>query len=239
VAPLDQVEIDSPAGTRIALLMQEGGNVAAYGKIASSQPTSLDGVRVNVPSKSWLVVDIDSVITPSAAVILHVLPQPTSTSSQKTKAGAYTLAQLHAASPGPTFQIVTSIKLLAFDHQNQVSAFMLELYHQTYTLYQNSSSSMQTAAQAQLPSSNLANIASQEISSDSEDESSDESEADNNVVEMQMFEAHTRSTAKQKGIYCCHTVKHFLYFKGKNASWMILRLGPLQQYLTSLPFFEK
>jgi hypothetical protein len=102
---------------------------------------------------------------------------------------------------------------------------------------------MQTAAQAQLPFSNLANIASQEISSDSEDLSSDESNTDNNVVEMQMFEAHTQSTAKQKGIYYCHTVKHFLYFnnyfKGKNASWMILRLGPLQQFLTSLQFFEK
>jgi hypothetical protein len=91
VAPLDQVEINSPAGTHIALFMQEGGNVAAYGRISSSQPTSLGGVKVNVPSKSWLVVDVDVVIIPSAAVILHILPQPASTSSQKTKAGAYTV----------------------------------------------------------------------------------------------------------------------------------------------------
>ena len=91
MAPLDQVEIDSPAGTCFALLIQEGGNVAAYGRNSSSQPTSLRGMKVNVPSKSWLVVDIDAVIIPSAAVIFHILPQPATTSSQKTKAGAYTL----------------------------------------------------------------------------------------------------------------------------------------------------
>jgi hypothetical protein len=61
---------------------------------------------------------------------------------------------------------------------------------------------MQRVAQEQLPSNNLVDIGPQEISSDSEDSSSHESDADNNVVEMQMFEAHTQSTAKQKGIYC-------------------------------------
>lgn len=34
---------------------------------------------------------------------------------------------------------------------------------------------------------------------------------DNNVVEMQMFEAHTQSTAKQKGISFYYTVNHSLY----------------------------
>jgi len=53
------------------------------------------------------------VVVPSAAVILHILPQSMSTSSQKTKAGAYTLGQLLAASSGPTFQIVTPVTLLA------------------------------------------------------------------------------------------------------------------------------
>jgi hypothetical protein len=43
---------------------------------------------------------------------------------------------------------------------------------------------MQAVAQDQLPSSNLANIASSELSSNSKDPSSDASEADNNIVEM-------------------------------------------------------
>jgi hypothetical protein len=102
---------------------------------------------------------------------------------------------------------------------------------------------VQAVAHAQLSSSNLENIASPELSSDSEDPSSDEGEVDNNVVEMEMFEAHTQSTAKQKGIFCCHTVNHSLclnnYFKEKNANWMILRLGLLQQLLMSLQFFKK
>lgn len=126
VAPLDQVEIDSPGGTRVALVVQEGGNIAAYGRISSSQPSSLGGVKVNVPSKSRLVIDIDNILIPSAAVILHMLPQQTSTSSQKTKAGTYTLGQLQAASSRPIFQIVTPIKLLAFDHRKQVCPFILK-----------------------------------------------------------------------------------------------------------------
>jgi hypothetical protein len=60
---------------------------------------------------------------------------------------------------------------------------------------------MQIVEQAHLPSSDLVNIASQELSSDSEESSSDEGEADDNVVGMQMLEAYTESTAKQKGIF--------------------------------------
>jgi hypothetical protein len=36
-------------------------------------------VRVNVPTRSQLVVDIDVVVVPSAAVILRILPQSMST----------------------------------------------------------------------------------------------------------------------------------------------------------------
>ena len=69
-----------------------------------------------------MVVDIKTVLIPSAAAILHLLPQSLSLSSQKTKAGAYTLGQLHAASSASTFQVVTPIALLTFDHQNPVSS---------------------------------------------------------------------------------------------------------------------
>ncbi|KAJ7814568.1 hypothetical protein B0H13DRAFT_1924777, partial [Mycena leptocephala] len=43
LAPLDWVRHDSPAGFRVALLMHEGREIAAYGKILSTQPTSLSG----------------------------------------------------------------------------------------------------------------------------------------------------------------------------------------------------
>jgi len=145
-------------------------------------------VRVNVPTRSQLVVDIDIVVVPSAAVILHILPQSMSTSSQKTKAGAYTLGQLLAASSGPTFQIVTPVTLLAFDHRNEVSTSSYVFDHQSYIFaHQNSPSLssplMQTGGQVQLPSNNLVDIASQELSSDSEESGLDEGEADDNIAE--------------------------------------------------------
>ena len=43
-----------------------------------------------------MVVDIETVLIPSATAILHLLPQSLSLSSQKTKAGAYTLGQLQS-----------------------------------------------------------------------------------------------------------------------------------------------
>jgi hypothetical protein len=110
MVPFDQVTYGT-AGTPVALLVHEGGIVAAYGKVADLQPTSLGGVRVQVPTKSQMVVDIETVLIPSAAAILHLLPQSLSLSSQKTKAGAYTLGQLHAASSASTFQVVTPLFL--------------------------------------------------------------------------------------------------------------------------------
>ena len=127
--PFDQVTYGTAGGTPVALLVHEGGIVVAYGKVADLQPTSLGGVQVQVPTKSQMVVDIETVLIPSAAAILHLLPQSLSLSSQKTKAGAYTLGQLHAASSASTFQVVTPIALLTFDHQNSVSS------NQFYYLY--------------------------------------------------------------------------------------------------------
>ena len=60
---------------------------------------------------------------------------------------------------------------------------------------------MQHAGQVQLPSNNLVDIVSQELSSDSEESGLDEGETDDNIVEMKMLEAHAESTAKQKGIF--------------------------------------
>ena len=47
------------------------GDIIAYGSISDTQPKTLNGVRVQVPSNNRVVVNIDCVLTPSAAVILY------------------------------------------------------------------------------------------------------------------------------------------------------------------------
>ena len=121
IAPIECITHNTPHGTRVVIRVQEGGATAAYGKIAASQPKSLGSVRVATPSKNRLVVDVDEVICPLAAAILHLLP---GTSSGKTKAGALTYGQLQLASQtailpsNNTFQAVIPILLLGFDQRN-------------------------------------------------------------------------------------------------------------------------
>ena len=122
--PLDQVEYDMPPGTQVAILVQEGGDIAAYGEISEGQPNSLGGIRVKVPSRSRLVININTVLIPSAAAILHLIPQQRSPSSAwKTKPGAQTLAQLQAAAGSSTFQVVVPLSLLDFDYRKKVHVF--------------------------------------------------------------------------------------------------------------------
>lgn len=122
VAPIQRPTIDTPAGMRIILLVQEGGDPAAYGRIALSQPPSLSGIRIKVPTNSRLVVEIDTVLKPSVAAILHLAPSSESSSSlaraRRTKSSAFTLGQLQASSSSSTFLVVTPISLLEFDSQN-------------------------------------------------------------------------------------------------------------------------
>ncbi|KAK6981231.1 hypothetical protein R3P38DRAFT_3234489 [Favolaschia claudopus] len=117
LAPLDWVRHDSPAGSRVALLVHEGGEIAAYGKIAATQPSVVSGVRVKTQTNSRVVIDVDQVLIPTAAAILHLLPSENPTARRRTgpKAGAYTLQQLQAAASGSVFQIVCPVALLNFD----------------------------------------------------------------------------------------------------------------------------
>ena len=121
VALVEKPAINTPAGTRIILLAQEGGEPAAYGQIAAFQPTSLAGIRVKVPTKSRLVVEIDTLLKPSVAAILHLAPSTEPLSrSRRTKSSALTLGQLQASSSLENFfMVVTPIMLLEFDRQNQ------------------------------------------------------------------------------------------------------------------------
>ncbi len=52
IEPLDHVQHSTPAGTKVGILVQEGGAVAAYGTIAEYQQPSLGNVRVKVPPKA-------------------------------------------------------------------------------------------------------------------------------------------------------------------------------------------
>jgi hypothetical protein len=116
LSPLDHVDCESPGGTRVMVLVQEGGEVAAYGKIASFQPNSLGNIRVKVPSRSRLVIDIDTILIPPAAAIFHLSTSPShSNSKHPTKSGALTLAQLQTSSSSPTFQAVVPVSLLDYD----------------------------------------------------------------------------------------------------------------------------
>jgi hypothetical protein len=119
VPPLNRPSFDSPPGTCIALLMQEGGDTIAYGKIAGSQPGSLGAIRVKTPHRNRLVLDIDEVLNPAAAAILHLSPKPTTNKppTGKTKSGALTLGELQKASPTMPFQIVAPISSLDYDNR--------------------------------------------------------------------------------------------------------------------------
>ncbi|KAJ7466068.1 hypothetical protein FB451DRAFT_1369813 [Mycena latifolia] len=76
-APLECVQHDTAPGTRIAMLTREGGEIAAYGQISAVQTSTFAGIRVKTSNNSR-VVDIDSVLIPAAAAILHVPPSSSS-----------------------------------------------------------------------------------------------------------------------------------------------------------------
>ena len=115
IAPPACVDVDTAPGTRIVLLVQDGGVPAAYGKVAVTQPTSLGHVRVKVPTKSRIVIEIDNLVMPSASATLHLLPGGR---RGKAKAGTYTLGQLHDMSGSDVFQVVASLSHLRFDTES-------------------------------------------------------------------------------------------------------------------------
>jgi hypothetical protein len=132
LAPLDRIRHDTLPGTRIALLVQEGGEVAAYGRISAIQTTSFQGVRVAVPSQSRVLIEVDDLLLPSVAAVLHLLPKASQSTSKRTKAGAYTLGQLKDASTDTVFSVVSLIELLAFDRRTPLEV------SQIFFLYLNS-----------------------------------------------------------------------------------------------------
>lgn len=110
----------TPPGTRVVLLVQEGGIPAAYGKISDLQPASWGGIRVKVAHKNRALVQVDSLIIPSAAAILHRLP---ARGLGKTKTGSLTLKQLQDASNSTIFHVVAPTSHLQLDTRDLVSFF--------------------------------------------------------------------------------------------------------------------
>ena len=114
----ERVNESTPPGTRVVLLVQEGGIPAAYGKVSDIQPDSWGGIRVKVASRNRVLIEIDSLVVPSAAAILHSSGRHT---TGKTKAGSLTLQQLQDASNSMTFRVVAPISHLQLDVQDTVS----------------------------------------------------------------------------------------------------------------------
>ncbi len=120
---LNNITIDTPAGSRIALLIQEGGEIIAYGKISADQSSPFKGVRVKVPNRNCIVIDIDTLLKPSAVAVLHIdhsISNSTASKNGRTKLGAFTLGQLQEASMSSSFSMVTPTSLLIFDNRNVV-----------------------------------------------------------------------------------------------------------------------
>jgi hypothetical protein len=120
-SPIQRLSFDSPPGTAVTLLLQEGGDPIAHGRIAQSQPTSFGSIRVKTPSNNRLVIDIDVILNPSAGLILHTPSNPHYRGRKpSTKSGALTLGELRNLAPGGTvpFQIVSPVTLLDFYRSN-------------------------------------------------------------------------------------------------------------------------
>lgn len=141
-SPFQRPSVSSPQGTAVTLLLQEGGSAIAHGRIAARQPNKLGSIRVKTPSNSRLVIDIDVILNPTAALILHTpLTANNPHGKSLAKSGALTLGELRNLAPGGTvpFQIVTPVSSLIFYQSNspreapEVSTlYLLTLYLSEY-----------------------------------------------------------------------------------------------------------
>ena len=73
---------------------------------------------MKTPNQNRLALDIETVLLPSAAAILHQLPHQT---RGKTKTTSFTLGELHNSANSATFQIVAPISHIEFDTRDSVT----------------------------------------------------------------------------------------------------------------------
>ena len=201
--------------------MQEGGDVVAYGKIAGSQPGSLGAIRVKTPHRNRLVLDIDEVLNPAAATILHLSPKPTADKppTGKTKSGALTLGELQKGSPTLPFQMVSPVSLLDYDNRKVCVLILIFLPCHFLNKFQVLSD-MEPESQNQLPSANPAILQVPYDTTHVRDQADDDDLLENNTsdsnvpasdnfdeenvdsepVNLDMLEAHSAVTEKQQGL---------------------------------------
>lgn len=114
LTPPLQVSTETQPGTRVTLFTQaDSGIPAAHGTIADPQPQTHNRIRVKMPAKSRLLLNIDQVIVPAAAATLHLLP---GNRKGRNKAGTWTLGELQQKSiqPNGVFQLVAPVSHLRF-----------------------------------------------------------------------------------------------------------------------------
>ncbi|KAJ7861486.1 hypothetical protein B0H13DRAFT_1900460, partial [Mycena leptocephala] len=179
IAPLDLVQHDTPAGTPIALLVHEGGEIAAYGRSASSQPSNFAGVR-NGPTRVLIVIDL--VLLPSAAAILHL------DSSSTAKSGALTLSQLQLRSGSPVFQILSPLALPQFDRRAEVASGPVT--NSQHPLPSVASSSNLLSAPRLFPNHRGGDESDAEDPEEPDIDLEPNLEADSETLKRQMLEAH-------------------------------------------------
>lgn len=132
IAPIGHVSNDTPSGTRVALSTREGGDIVAYGYICAVQPPSLLGIHVQVPTKSRLVIEVDTILQSSAALPLHRIPDTKTGRISRTKAGCRTLAEIKAISMSDSFKVVAHVKHLTFDSHNSHIMERVRVYLMLY-----------------------------------------------------------------------------------------------------------
>ncbi len=216
IAPPATVDADTAPGTRIVLLLQEGGAPAAYGKVADTQPMSLGRVRVKVPTKSRLVIDIDHLLIPSASAILHLLPGE---KRGKAKAGTFTLGQLRDMSGSHTFQVVASVLHLNLDTESRNFLLVRDLEFDVVLVSLSSPFQMDNQEipkpsmatnrsdfQMKLAMSSIQDIQDCVDPTESDSDVSSDIEDDSNMLKM--FEAYSAANSKQQGLY----LKIFIIF---------------------------
>jgi hypothetical protein len=116
ISPIACVNVDTAPGTAVILLANEGGLPVAHGTIVGPQPSVYGSIRVNVPTKSRLLIELNEILAPAAAAILHRLPGQ---STSRTKSGALTLGQLKEAAGNEHVKVVAPICNLKFDERFQ------------------------------------------------------------------------------------------------------------------------
>ncbi|PBK92656.1 hypothetical protein ARMGADRAFT_1030892 [Armillaria gallica] len=126
----DMFQKNTPAGSRVALSIQEGGNIVAYGKIAANQVAPFKGVCVKVPNQNQLLQYFMSITQPS----VHQPLQKDSDSDDSNDESEDTLPQENVTmdhSENLILQMLKASHAMRNTLQGLSDPPVLELFHNT------------------------------------------------------------------------------------------------------------